>query len=172
MALADFKAWLGVNEDPMVLNSHMYTLGQCAVVAYGHPFTGIKRPRGYRMMKKKQCFGNAYRVALAEKRGLYCEGFAMSSGTRWPIQHAWITLDETHAIDVTWDDPEQSSYFGISIPINPLATFFLKTDTVGGITSAEHESHVKPLLHSIGCWPLPADVLAARSEIRRLVSSR
>jgi hypothetical protein len=121
-------------------------------------------------MKKKQCFYNAFRVALAENRGQYCEGFAMPPGTRWPTQHAWITLDETHAIDVTWDEPEGSSYFGLSVPIKPLAKFFLKTDSVAGITAIEHERQVKPLLRSIGCWPLPDDVLAARSEIRLLIS--
>ena len=40
------------------------------------------------------------------------EGVALSRGS---IHHAWITLDGTHAVDVTWREPS-SAYFGIAFP--------------------------------------------------------
>jgi hypothetical protein len=55
----------------------------------------------------------------------------MSSNSLGLIHNACITLDETHAIDMTRDDPEHSTYFGISVPIDPLVRFCFKTDSAG-----------------------------------------
>jgi hypothetical protein len=38
------------------------------------------------------------------------------------VEHAWVTMDNIHAIDVTWTDPERASYFGVPIPTVTLAS--------------------------------------------------
>ena len=85
-----------------------------AVLDYGLPYAGIKRPKGYAKMKARSCFGNAAILAL-EERGTYVEGFAMSFDQP-PIHHAWITRDEKHAIDITLPNAAAWQYFGISFP--------------------------------------------------------
>jgi hypothetical protein len=82
-----------------------------AVLAYGRPFIGVSRPKGYRQRGAKRCFANAGNLALCE-RGIYVEGFALGRGIA--IHHAWITLDGVHAIDVTWDrQASDCHYYGI-----------------------------------------------------------
>jgi hypothetical protein len=44
---------------------------------------------------------NALSLAVND-RGHYVEGFALPPGSDQPTHHAWITLDDVHAIDVTW----------------------------------------------------------------------
>jgi hypothetical protein len=83
------------------------------ILQYGRPFTGIKRPKGYRDRAQKKCFLNAVNLTTA-KRGTYCEGFAASVGSSFIFHHAWITLDGEHAIDVTLSDAEDHFYFGIA----------------------------------------------------------
>jgi hypothetical protein len=85
------------------------------ILQYGRPFTGIKRPKGYRDRAQKKCFLNAVNLTTA-KRGTYCEGFAAGVGSSFIFHHAWITLDGEHAIDVTLSDAEDHFYFGIAFP--------------------------------------------------------
>jgi hypothetical protein len=79
---------------------------------YGQTFAGIRRPKGYRQMAKKQCFCNAQSLAEMD-RGTYCEGFVLSPGSGPAFLHAWITLDGRSAIDVTLPGAEECKYFGI-----------------------------------------------------------
>jgi hypothetical protein len=83
------------------------------VVEHGRLYVGRSRPKGYRKRAAKQCFYNAGRLAL-DDRGIYVEGYASHSG--YPVHHAWVTLDGTHAIDVTWDKPADCHNFGIAFP--------------------------------------------------------
>lgn len=46
---------------------------------------------------------------------------ASISRRRSPIHHAWISLDGQNAVDQTWPDAEQCSYFGIAFPKELLA---------------------------------------------------
>jgi hypothetical protein len=85
------------------------------VIEHGRPFTGIKRPKGYRRRAEKQCFHNAAMLAI-EGKGTYVEGYAVSPTSGILIHHAWVTADDARAIDVTWTDPEQAAYFGVPIP--------------------------------------------------------
>src|SRR5262245_18836640 len=81
------------------------------VVEHGRSYIG-KRVNNFRQRARKKCFVNAGRLAL-ERRGTYVEGFAMSPRSHAPVHHAWITLDGVHAIDVTWPNAPECSYFGI-----------------------------------------------------------
>jgi hypothetical protein len=84
-----------------------------AVVDHGRPYVGMSRPKGYRKQAAKRCFWNAAKLAL-DNRGTYVEGYASFHGTS--IHHAWVTLDDEHAIDVTWDNPADCHYVGIAFP--------------------------------------------------------
>jgi len=65
---------------------------------------------------------------LQKERGFYVEGYAMSHED-WPFQHAWITLDGLHAVDVTLRSPASDCfYFGISIPFRILRAEILARD--------------------------------------------
>jgi hypothetical protein len=90
------------------------------VIKHGRPFAGIKRPKGYRRRAEKRCFHNAAMLTI-EGRSTYVEGYAVSRTSIILIHHAWITVDDVHTIDVTWTNPEQAAYFGVSIPSTVLA---------------------------------------------------
>jgi hypothetical protein len=94
------------------------------VIEHGRPFTGIKRPKGYRQRAEKWCFHNAAMLAL-EGRGTYVEGYAIPLGDKFLCHHAWITTGDGCAVDVTWHNPEQAAYFGVPIPSTVLAKRFL-----------------------------------------------
>jgi hypothetical protein len=80
------------------------------LIGGGHEFIPVRRPKGYRKRKDKECFGNAVDLALDE-RGKYVEGFAMTD-LGLAVHHAWVTLDGVHAIETTWHEPGLF-YFGI-----------------------------------------------------------
>jgi hypothetical protein len=92
-----------------------------AVLLQGRPYSGVRRPKGYRRGRSKKCFINADAFAFKEK-GVYVEGLVLSPGWSKLIHHAWITTDGTDAIEVTW--PEQADvchYFGIPFSFPVLA---------------------------------------------------
>jgi hypothetical protein len=85
---------------------------EAALLDHGRPFVGIARPKGYRRLRRVQhCFFNSLTIATDEcgtypQGGTYVEGYAISrDGRGVPLHHAWITLDGTNAIDVTWRAP-------------------------------------------------------------------
>ena len=87
--------------------------------ANGKLFTGIKRPSGFRQMKRKECFRNSQRLAI-DGRATYVEGLCLgNSGIAFA--HGWLTLDGEHAIDVTLPDAESYAYFGLTFDAVALA---------------------------------------------------
>ena len=98
-----------------------------AVLAYGRPFIGISRPKGYRLRGARRCFANAGDLALSE-RGIYVEGFALGPDDRGTVvHHAWITLDGVHAIDVTWRrQASDCHYYGIPFSNDVLRRLLLR----------------------------------------------
>jgi hypothetical protein len=89
------------------------------VLKYGLPFIGTARPRGYRLRRKKECFLNSY-YAADEGLGFYVEGYALHKDLLF--QHAWITLDGLHALDVTLRGPiSDYRYFGIPFSLEILS---------------------------------------------------
>jgi hypothetical protein len=100
-----------------------------AVLAYGRPFVGIARPRGYRLGPPSDCYRNAGALATDDREdyGTYVEGYAMSPRGGSPMQHAWLTLDGTNAVDVTWrHSAEECQYFGIPFSNEVLNRFILR----------------------------------------------
>lgn len=89
------------------------------VLRHGRAFVGVGRPKSYRQRALKNCLRNAGDLAISD-RGRYVEGFAISASGLC-CQHAWITLDGVHAIDVTWPEAPACHYFGIEFPQPVLA---------------------------------------------------
>src|SRR4051794_36991838 len=87
--------------------------------ANGKLFTGTKRPKGFRQMRRKDCFRNSQSLAI-NGRATYVEGLCVGrSGIAFA--HGWLTLDGKHAIDVTLPDAESYAYFGIALDAVALA---------------------------------------------------
>lgn len=100
--------------------------------ANGKLFIGIKPPKGFRRMRRKDCFRNSQSLAI-EGRATYVEGLCLGhSGI--PFAHGWLTLDGAHAIDVTLPDAESCAYFGIAFDTVALAKALCK--------SGYYESHL------------------------------
>jgi len=89
--------------------------------ARGKLYIGSKRPKGFRQMRRKECFSNSQIIATLEswrdrgwsRRPRYVEGLCTGAGGTFA--HGWLTLDGQRAIDVTLPDAEQRAYFGIEI---------------------------------------------------------
>lgn len=112
-----------------------------AVVQYGRLFVGKDRPRGYRLRAPKKCFLNAGDLSL-RGRGEYVEGFARVAGGI-VAQHAWLTLDGTDAIDVTWRRPAgECYYYGIKFSNAVLEKFSLRTGTWGPLLAPDEQEQV------------------------------
>jgi hypothetical protein len=87
----------------------------------GKPFTPIKRPKGFRQMRRKDCFRNSQSLAI-DGRATYVEGLCVWVGfPGLAFAHGWLTLDGEHAIDVTLPDAESYAYFGIVFDRKALA---------------------------------------------------
>jgi hypothetical protein len=87
--------------------------------ANGKLFTGIKRPKGFRQMRRKDCFRNSQSLAI-RRRARYVEGLCVGCSGH-SFAHGWLTLDGEHAIDVTLPDAESYVYFGVALDTVALA---------------------------------------------------
>jgi hypothetical protein len=77
-------------------------------------------PKGYRLGKAKECYGNSYKLAMRKEGLTYCEGFAVVGlGGRkiTDIKHGWCATPEGSVIDVTLRK-HGLAYFGV--PYTPL----------------------------------------------------
>jgi hypothetical protein len=93
--------------------------------ANGKLFIGIKRPKRFRQMRRKDCFRNSQSLAI-DGRATYVEGLCLDR-LGIPFAHGWLTLDGEHAIDVTLPNAESFSYFGIAFDTVALAGAICKS---------------------------------------------
>ncbi len=64
--------------------------------------------------RKKQCFCNAFDLALDNPDLTYVEGYA-KTGRQPEVLHAWVVDKSNRVVDNTWDNPESNEYFGIPL---------------------------------------------------------
>jgi hypothetical protein len=140
---------------------NMASPAEQAVLKYGRAFTGIARAKGYRFRAIKKCFVNAGDLALGGS-GTYVEGFAISPSVGIPVHHAWLTLDGTDAVDVTWRTPaSECHYFGISFSNEVLEKFIRRTKCWGPLL---WDDEVEQVLRDADLPPL-TNVIRPRSSI-------
>lgn len=85
------------------------------VLKNGKGFTGSKLPEGVERGTPKECFANAFNLALTNSDYQYVEGFAGHRNLPLPIHHAWVIDGDGNVIDNTWEGPETATYWGIPL---------------------------------------------------------
>jgi hypothetical protein len=112
------------------------------VLDFGQAYVGTRRPRGFRLGERKQCFYNAAE-AICTRRDeslSYVEGYAMVPGLP-PIHHAWIALDNQHAVELTVkNDPLEMAFFGVPFSSSELMDLLEKKQTYGLLSFPIHAS--------------------------------
>lgn len=104
------------------------------VLRNGKAFTPVKH--NIKQGPKKECFSNATHLVLGtnETRGQtyrYCEGYAFRKGFGFLIHHAWAVDNDGNAIDITWDNPEECEYFGVTFSDEVLTRELLANGVYG-----------------------------------------
>uniref|UniRef100_UPI0026354B6A hypothetical protein n=1 Tax=uncultured Rhizobium sp. TaxID=155567 RepID=UPI0026354B6A len=91
-----------------------------ALLKYGRRFEHVaRRPAGLRQGPVGQCFKNCTSPLMQflsdpHPPYLYAEGYALDTEMGVPFQHAWLVDAAGRAIDLTWSDPEDAVYFGVT----------------------------------------------------------
>lgn len=91
---------------------------------HGQPFRPVPLLKGIRRRKPGNCYAVAGGLAL-DGRGFYVEGFAHHPGDPAPIRHAWITTDETDAIDPSCEYALECSYYGVPFSLRALSRLLM-----------------------------------------------
>jgi hypothetical protein len=78
----------------------------------------VKRPKGLRLMGKKQCFYNTFavihRAVVDPEKWFYAEGMVMRANLPIPIHHAFLVNRAGEVMDLTLRDASaEEQYFGI-----------------------------------------------------------
>jgi hypothetical protein len=113
------------------------------VLAHGLPeATGSPLGDGHKPGEAKACFSNATKLALADNRLRYVEGFGMRVGLMIPIHHAWCVYEDGQVVDPTWRDPEACRYLGVVFERETLIAQMLKWE-VYGVLDPGHGANVE-----------------------------
>lgn len=91
------------------------------VFEYGQLWTPMSLPSDIPRGTPKECFSNAFHLAMEDPTLTYVEGYAQSPMI--PTLHAWVVTPDGEVIDNTWDSPEVNAYYGIAF----------ETDFAGGL---------------------------------------
>lgn len=99
---------------------------------------GDRSPRSdkIRRGKMKECFRNAYLLALSRPHMTYCEGYAAGIGIM-PVMHAWCIDENGQVVDVTWKDGR--NYFGVPFKIAYVSRIIRSKKNYGIIDNWEHK---------------------------------
>ena len=84
------------------------------VLRHGREFRHERCPDDVAMGEAKNCYGNAFNLAIEREDLTYVEGYGLRI---IPCQHAWCVTDEGVVVDPTWDAREDrdwpQAYFGV-----------------------------------------------------------
>lgn len=111
----------------------LYTSQEDFVKQNGQFFTGQKYPKKYSKGRgeKKLCYTNAFNLVQRFPELIYVEGFGMSKNVPFPIQHAFCVNSEGSVVDPTWDNQEESIYFGVKFNWDYVVETILRTKHYG-----------------------------------------
>lgn len=99
------------------------------VYLYGTLKKGIKRPKKYRKMPFKRCYGNSMDLASMYAGLTYTEGFAL--GHSIPVEHAWVQNQKGEVIDATWEDAQDCWFFGVELPLYDVVKWCMSNEQDG-----------------------------------------
>ena len=92
------------------------------LLKHGQFFPHADRPASIPKMEDKQCFANAFTVAMDDHSLRYCEGYATSF---IPVLHAWCITEDGDVVDPTWGQIDADywppAYFGVAFDLNAVA---------------------------------------------------
>ncbi|HDZ36949.1 MAG TPA: hypothetical protein ENH62_01455 [Marinobacter sp.] len=120
------------------------------IVEYGWWYEPAPRPKGIRLGRKRQCFKNAFNLALDNASLTYCEGFVRDPSGSLLILHAWVTDGHGRAIDNTLREPP-SAYAGVPFRTDFLNDYHLRNRAV--ICLLDDHLHDWPMLGELGDRP-------------------
>ena len=84
------------------------------VLKHGRAWPSRKLPKGYRRGREGECWGNSQlRLLRAPDKLIYVEGYAWSTNVGLPLPHAWLADDTGAVLDLTWENPDLATYFGV-----------------------------------------------------------
>jgi hypothetical protein len=89
----------------------------------------------YEMGAKKECFTNAFNLAMSEPNLTYCEGLAIPSNLPIPFDHAWCIDQEGNVVDNTWDDSEGCVYYGVGFEFEDVRQIVLESEHYGVVSN-------------------------------------
>lgn len=139
-SMVALKAYGGSKPDGFV-----YTNNEEFVLHHGeffksNAFDDKKYSRALRT--KKECFRNAFELALMNDNLVYCEGYAVDI---LPLHHAWcVEKDTGKVVDPTWNNPESCIYFGVPFKLE-FARHTVVSNEIYGVLDG-YWNHEFPLL--------------------------
>jgi len=75
----------------------------------------------------KECFKNAFELALENPSLRYVEGKALRLTLGIEVDHAWCVTEDDVVVDCTWDRPEEGVYFGYKFETEAVRQKILKS---------------------------------------------
>ena len=100
------------------------------ILEKGESFDSEKYPAKYQSWrgKMKDCFKNAFWLAIENEDLTYVEGYALSI---IPVLHAWCVDKQNRVIDPTWPDQENCQYYGVKFEKEFVRKFITKSKIYG-----------------------------------------
>lgn len=96
------------------------------LVEFGKPYTDFALEHDLiRRGELGECYANAGRMAMDNRRLRYVEGYAVPATVAFPMMHAWLIDDDDKIIDPTWDNAR--AYFGVVIPRDIYSELLMRT---------------------------------------------
>jgi hypothetical protein len=154
---------------PALLDEQVFNWGRLGhpalierfVLRNGTLYDGCARPKGVRRGQMKECFRNSANAVFRNQGWAYCEGIAVSSSLMFPIHHAWCVKDDK-VIDLTWEDPADCVYFGVTFDVGELAEqiaingVYGLFDTGRGLNSVlmfARDPELEAIVREVACRP-------------------
>jgi hypothetical protein len=95
------------------------------IIKFGKRYAPIPIPKGLpRFRTPKACHRNACKAVLNDQRLTYVEGVAYGRDRDYGFAHAWVTMDGTHAIDLTLRGQKVVHGGDIVVHLDPPVEFY------------------------------------------------
>jgi len=120
------------------------------VLHFGEAFSFSELPSYIERGEMKQCFKNAYHLALSSPEHTYVEGFACGV---IPVMHAWCIDSKDQVVDPTWTDGRE--YYGVRFNLNYVNEVIEDKSTYGVIDNWEDRFPLLSGAHTVEHFGFP-----------------